>query len=119
MIERERTKKLTIYLDETEQWKGRALYEALIALFHKNNVAGLSLFRGFAGYGQGRVLHTTKILQLSENLPIKIEVIESPETIDRLLPEITGMVRKGLIEVSDTEVIRRGEFLNEPQGGNV
>ncbi len=106
MLKKEKAKKLTIYLDETEQWRGRALYEALIEFFHRHQVAGVSLFRGFAGYGQSRILHTPKILRLSENLPIKLEVIESPRVIDRLLPEIAQMVQKGLIEVSDSEVIR-------------
>lgn len=109
MLKKEKAKKLTLYLDETEQWQGRALYEALIEFFHSHQVAGISLFRGFAGYGRSRVLHTPKILRLSENLPIKLEVIESPTVIDRLLPEISQMVRKGLIELSDTEVIRFDE----------
>jgi len=108
MLKKEKAKKLTIYLDETEQWHGRALYEALIEFLHSHQVAGVSLFRGFAGYGRSRVLHTPKILRLSENLPIKVEVIESPEKIERLLPEIAQIVGKGLIEVSDTEVIRSG-----------
>lgn len=106
MLKKQKAKKLAIYLDETEQWHGRALYEAIIEFLHTHHVAGVSLFRGFAGYGQSRVLHTPKILRLSENLPIKLEVIESPEVIERLLPEIAKMVRKGLIEISDSDVIR-------------
>ncbi|MBI3802193.1 MAG: DUF190 domain-containing protein [Nitrospirae bacterium] len=113
MIKKEKAKRLTIYLDETEQWHGRALYEALIEFFQTRQVAGVSLFRGFAGYGQSRVLHTPKILRLSENLPIKLEVIESPATIDRLLPEIAKMVRKGVIELSDSEVIRSSDTEEE------
>lgn len=110
MLKKQKAKKLTVYLDETEQWHGRALYEALIEFFHTHQVAGVSLFRGFAGYGQSRVLHTPKILRLSENLPIKLEVVESPAVIDRLLPEIAHMVQKGLIEVSNAEVIRPDRF---------
>ncbi|TAK07718.1 MAG: DUF190 domain-containing protein [Candidatus Manganitrophaceae bacterium] len=113
MLRKEKAKRLTIYLDETEQWHGRALYEALIEFFQTHQVAGVSLFRGFAGYGRSRVLHTPKILRLSENLPIKLEIIESPAVIDRLLPEISQMVRKGLIELSDTEVIRS----DDPEAG--
>ena len=109
MIRKERAKRLTIYLDETEQWHGRALYEALIEFFQTRQVAENTHKHGFAGYGQSRVLHTPKILRLSENLPIKLEVIESPATIDRLLPEIAKMVRKGLIELSDSEVIRSSD----------
>ncbi|HLG22289.1 MAG TPA: DUF190 domain-containing protein [Candidatus Manganitrophaceae bacterium] len=102
---RRKAKKLTIYIDETEQWRGKALYEALIEFFQRNSIAGLSLFRGFAGYGSGHVLHTTKILRLSENLPVKLEVIDAPEVIERILPDVARMVVKGLMEVAETEVI--------------
>lgn len=105
MLMKKKAKKLTVYVDESAQWHNQALHEALLVFLQKKNISGVSLFRGFAGYGASHILHTTTILRLSENLPIKIEVVEAPEVIDQVLPEVAQMVKKGLIEVSDTEVI--------------
>lgn len=68
-----------------------------------------SVFRGVAGYGSEGKLHTTKILELSTTLPVKIEVVDSEEMIKIIMAEITSVVGKGLIEVSDTNVIKCGE----------
>ncbi|MFQ5579355.1 MAG: DUF190 domain-containing protein [Nitrospiria bacterium] len=100
-----KSKKMTVYIDESEKWHNQALYEALLVFLQKKNISGVSLFRGFAGYGASHILHTTTILRLSENLPIKIEVVEAPEVIDQILPEMAQMVKKGLIEVSNTEMV--------------
>lgn len=105
MVTKKKAKRLTVYIDESAQWQNQALHEALLVFLKKKNVSGVSLFRGFAGYGASHILHTTTILRLSENLPVKIEVVEAPEVINRILPELAQMVKKGLIEVSDTEVI--------------
>lgn len=106
MLQKGPAKKLTIYLDETHQWHGEALYEALVGLFQRKGVSGVTVIRGFAGFGESHVYHTTKILRLSENLPVKIEVVESEEVIRRILPTVYEMVEKGVVEMSDTEVIK-------------
>ena len=98
-------KRLTIYVDETDNVKGKPLYEAIMDICYKSKAAGVSVFRGVAGYGGDRVFHTAKILELSTSLPVKIEIVESETVIDKILPEITTTVNKGLIEISDTVII--------------
>jgi hypothetical protein len=101
-------KKLTIYLDESERAHGKPVYEVLLDLFFKRKIAGASVFRGIEGYGSDRVFHTAKILELSTTLPVRIEVVDRAEKIDAILLEITAIVHKGLITVSDTQVIKSG-----------
>lgn len=99
-------KKLTIYIDEADKIDGKPVYEVLLDIFYKRKIAGASVFRGIEGYGSDRVFHTAKILELSTTLPVKIEVVDSGEKIDSILLEITPMVHKGLITVSDTVVVK-------------
>ncbi len=106
MIKNGPAKKLTIYIDETDKLHGRPVYEILLDVFFKRKIAGASVFRGMAGYGSDGKLHTAKILELSTTLPVKIEVVDSEQMINDVLPEVTSLVEKGLIEVSDTNVIR-------------
>ncbi len=102
-------KKLTIYVDEVEKVRGKPVFEAVMDCCYRNRVAGVSVFRGVAGYGRNRVVHTTKILELSTTLPVKIEIVEAEAVVHAILPEITEIVAKGLIEISDTHVIDRRE----------
>jgi len=106
MIKPGPAKKLTIYVDETDKIQGKPVYEALLDIFYKRKISGASVFRGVEGYGATRVLHTAKILELSTTLPVKIEVVDSELNIDAILLEITPLLHKGLIEVSDTTVIK-------------
>jgi uncharacterized protein len=66
----------------------------------------VSVFRGIAGYGGDGIFHTSKILELSINMPIKLEVVESEDMITRVLPEVYKVVEKGLVEISDTTVLK-------------
>lgn len=97
-------KKLSIYIDETDKLHGRPVYELLLDIFLKRKMAGASVFRGVAGYGSHGKLHTAKILELSTTLPVKLEVIDSEDAINAVLPEITALLQKGLIEVTDTNI---------------
>ena len=99
-------KKLTVYVDESDKFEGRPVYEVLIDLFYKKKIAGVSAFRGIAGYGSDGVFHTSKMLELSTSLPVKIEVVDSEETINGILPDLNRVIGKGLIEISDTNVIK-------------
>ena len=99
-------KKLTIYVDEKDRSRHRPVYEVLLDILHRNGIAGASVFRGVSGYGTDMVLHSSKMLDLSTNLPLKIEAVDSGAKIDSVLPEICEVVEKGLVEVSDTLVIR-------------
>jgi len=106
MIKNGPAKKLTIYLDEADRQHGKPVYEILLNLFFKKKISGASVFRGIEGYGSDGVFHTSKILELSTSLPVKIEVVDSEDMINQVLPEVTAIVGKGLIEVSDTLVVK-------------
>lgn len=106
MVRQGPAKKLTVYVDESDKHKGKPVYEILMDLFFKHKIAGVSVFRGIAGYGSDGVFHTSKILELSTTLPIKIEVVDSGEMISKVLPLISDILDRGLIEVCDTTVIK-------------
>lgn len=106
MIKPGPAKKLSIYLDESYRIQGKPAYEVLLDIFFKRKISGASVFRGVEGYGSERVFHTAKILELSTSLPVKIEVVDREINIDAILLEITPLLHKGLIEVSDTTVIK-------------
>lgn len=102
----ETVKRLTIYVDEADKFHHKPVYEAALDILHKNKIAGVSVFRGIGGFGEDGVVHSAKILELSSDLPIKIEAVDSGEKIDSVLPGICNLVEKGLVTVSDTVVIR-------------
>ncbi|MDA8082205.1 MAG: DUF190 domain-containing protein [Nitrospiraceae bacterium] len=99
-------KKLSIYVDETEKFHGKPVYEVLIDIFFKRKIIGVSVFRGVAGYGSDGVFHTSKMLELSTSMPVKIEVVDSEEMINKALPDVYHVVEKGLVEISDTNVVK-------------
>lgn len=98
-------KKLTVYVDEADKIGGRPVYEELMALFYRKKVAGVSVFRGIAGYGSDGVFHTAKLLELSTSLPVMLVAVDSAEIISSILPEVTALVEKGLVEITDTHVV--------------
>ncbi len=106
MVKKGPAKKLTIYVDEADKHGKKPVYEALVDIFYQKKIAGVSVFRGSAGYGSDGVYHSSKMLTLSGKMPVKIEVVDSEEMIDRVLPDVYQIVEKGLVEVSDTEVIK-------------
>ena len=100
-------RKLIIYIGESDRSGGHPLYDVLLRLLQKKGIAGASAFRGIAGYGSHGVLHTTAILRLSEDLPLRIEAIDLPEKIDAVLPEVLELVPDGLVEIQDVVVYHR------------
>lgn len=103
---------VTIYVNSTDQHEGRPLYAAIVHLCQQSGVAGATVIRCDEGYGAGRELHTTRLMELSENLPIRIEIVDVKERIDAVLPELEKMVGEGLITFRDVHVLR---FLPEPE----
>ncbi|GER94703.1 hypothetical protein A45J_2467 [hot springs metagenome] len=106
MVRQGPAKKLTIYIDETDRFGGKPVYEVLMNIFYKKKIAGVSVFRGVAGYGTDGVFHTSKMLELSSSMPVKIEVVDSEEMINKVLPDVYHVVEKGLVEISDTNVVK-------------
>jgi len=106
MVTKGPAKKLTIYVDETDRFHGKPVYEVLLDIFHKRKIIGVSVFRGVAGYGTDGVFHTSKMLELSTSLPVKLEVVDSEEMINKVLPDIYHVVEKGMVEIVDTTVVK-------------
>ncbi|GBD18263.1 hypothetical protein HRbin27_00758 [bacterium HR27] len=96
---------LRIYVGERDHWHGKPLYVAILDLLRHEGIAGATVFRGIAGYGASGALHTARIVQLSIDLPVVIEVIDSAERIAAVLPKIDEMVSEGLIILADCEVV--------------
>ncbi len=104
---------LTIFVNSTDQWHGRPLYSAIVQLCKEKGIAGATVTRSVEGYGAGGQLHTTRLLELSENLPVRIEIVDLPERITPLLSALEGMIGEGLVVVSNVHILK---FLPEPQG---
>ena len=99
-------KLVTIYVNSTDQWHGRALYTAIVQLCERQGIAGATVIRCVEGYGAHHRLHTVRLLELSENLPVRIEIVDVPERIDPLLTALRGMIGEGLVTVADVHVLR-------------
>ena len=97
---------LRVFIGESDQWHGKPLYEAIVLKARELHLAGATVLRGPMGFGANSRLHTTKILRLSEDLPMVIEIIDAKEKIDELMPHIDEMVQEGLVTLERVEVIR-------------
>jgi PII-like signaling protein len=107
-------KKATVYVGEDVHHHGEPLYLAVLNYLFYHGVSGATVTKGVAGFGPDHHLHTARILEMSENLPIKIEFVETPETLDRLLPKLLQMVGEGLIEVQDTTILKVATAMAAP-----
>jgi len=96
---------MRIHIGESDKWHGKPLYEAIVELLRKEGFSGATVLRGVGGYGSSSVYHTDKLLRLSQDLPILLEVIEYQERIERILPELDRMVDGGLITLEKVRVI--------------
>ena len=99
-------KKVCIYVGEDQQYHGQALYAAVLDFLFYRGVSGAAAVRGIAGFGADHKMHTTRILRLTENLPVKIEFVEAPEKLEEILPKLHDMVGVGLIDVQDTTILK-------------
>jgi PII-like signaling protein len=106
MLKEGRAQQVVIYIAEDVRQHGEPIYLALLNYLFRQGISGAMVTKGVAGFGADHHLHTTRILELSENLPIKIEFVETHETLDTLLPALLQMVPEGLVVRSEVEVIR-------------
>lgn len=97
---------MRIFLGESDKHGHQPLYEALVELFRQQGFAGATVLRGIAGFGAHSVYHTDKLLRLSLDLPIIVEVVDTKEKIDAIMPEIDTMMRGGMITLEKATVIR-------------
>jgi len=97
--------RLRIYIDETDRYESTTLYEAIVLKARHLGLAGATVFRGIMGYGAASRIHTVKVLRLSEDLPIVVEVVDTEENIEKIMPFLHDVVKEGLITVEPVTVI--------------
>jgi PII-like signaling protein len=102
----EEGKLLRIFIGETDMYQGKTLYEAIVLKARELNLAGATVFRGIMGYGAASRIHSIKLLRLSEDLPVMIEIVDTGENIDKILPFLDETVREGLITMENVRVIK-------------
>lgn len=102
---------LRIFIGEAEKYRGKPLYQAIIEEARADGLAGATVLRGVAGFGGSSRIHTAKILMLSEDLPMIVEIVDKPERIEAFLPKLEGMIRHGLVTLERANVLayRYGE----------
>lgn len=100
---------LRIFIGEDDKFEGAPLYEAIVVKAREQHLAGATVMRGPMGFGKSSRLHTTKILRLSEDLPLVIEIVDSEENINRFLPMLDGMMSSGLITLEKVQVLQYGD----------
>ena len=97
---------LRIFLGESDRWEHRPLYEAIVLKAREAHLAGATVLRGPMGFGKASRLHTSKILRLSEDLPLVIEIVDSEEKINAFLPALETMMGGGLVTMEKVKVLR-------------
>lgn len=103
---------LRIFIGEDDKFEHRPLYEAIVLKARELHLAGATVLRGPIGFGHSSRIHTTKILRLSQDLPIVIEIVDSQEKIDGFLPVLDGMMSSGLITLEKVQVLQYGDNAN-------
>ncbi len=98
-------KLLRIFVGETDRWHGKPLYEAIVEEARRRGLAGATAWKGFMGFGRHSRVHTAKILRLSEDLPVVIEIVDAAEKIEAFLPDLDAMVQEGLVTLERAEVL--------------
>lgn len=96
---------LRVFIGESDHWEGRPLYERIVEEARKRGMAGATVLRGLMGFGAHSRLHTAKILRLSEDLPIVVEIVDTPEKIADLLPQLDRMIGEGMVTLERVRVI--------------
>ena len=96
---------LRIFLGEQDQWHQEPLYQAIVACARKEGLAGATAVKGFLGFGKNSHMHTAKLLRLSEDLPIIIEIVDSEEKVQKFIPHLDEMVKEGLITTEKVSVV--------------
>lgn len=104
---------LRIFIGEDDKFEHRPLYEAIVLTARELNLAGATVLRGPVGFGHSSRLHTTKILRLSHDLPLVIEIVDAKENIDAFLPVLDQMMPSGLVTLEKVQVLQYGRARND------
>lgn len=98
--------RLTIFIGEDDRWHHEALYTEIVHRAHQSGLAGASVLRGIEGYGASSRIHTSRILSLSDDLPLAIIIVDAEDKIRDFLPQLDELVTEGLVIIDPVEVIR-------------
>jgi PII-like signaling protein len=101
--------RLTIFILQTDRHRHRPLYREIVHRAHRRGLAGASVFRGLEGFGASTRIHTSRLLSLSEDLPVTIVIVDTEEKITDFLPELDELVTEGLVVVDPVTVYRHAE----------
>lgn len=96
---------IRIFIGESDTWHGKPLYQAIVELLRERGIAGATVLRGIEGFGANAHIHTTRILRLSQDLPVLIEVVDQEDRVRGILPDLDAMVEDGMITLEPVEVI--------------
>ena len=97
---------LRIFIGESDRYGHHPLYEAIVLKAREQGLAGATVLRGVMGFGKNSILHTAKILRLSEDLPMVIEIVDSREKVEAFLPFLSGMVHDGMVTLERVKVLQ-------------
>ncbi len=99
-------KRLTVFIGESDTWHHKPLYTEIVHRAHAAGLAGASVFRGVEAFGSSSRIHTTRLLSLSEDLPVAIVIVDAEQKIRGFLPQLDELVTEGLVLMEDCEVVR-------------
>lgn len=105
-------RRLTIFIGESDHHGHTPLATEIVQRAHRAGLAGASVFRGIEGYGASNHIHTTRILSLSDDLPIAVIIVDRDEAIQAFLPELDELINEGLVIIDDVEVVK---YVGRPQ----
>ncbi|MER5917514.1 DUF190 domain-containing protein [Streptomyces sp. NPDC001982] len=109
-----RALRVTVFIGENDTWHHKPLYTEIVHRAHAAGLAGASVFRGCEGFGASSLIHTTRLLSLSEDLPVAIIIVDTEERVRAFLPQLDELVTEGLVILDDCEVIRYVGRPDEP-----
>lgn len=98
--------RLTIFIGETDQYHHKPLYSEIVERAHRAGLAGATVVRGFEGFGLSSRIHTTRILRLSEDLPVIVIIVDRVEQIDAFLPTLDELITEGLVVRENIEIVK-------------
>ena len=108
-------KRLTVFVGESDRYQHRPLYTEIVHRAHTAGLAGATVLRGIEGFGASQHVHTTRILSLSEDLPVVIVMVDEADRIERFALELDALITEGLVVIDDVEVVR---YVGRPAAEN-
>ncbi|MFJ8082330.1 DUF190 domain-containing protein [Streptomyces sp. NPDC096205] len=112
-----RALRLTVFVDEDDTWHHRPLYSEIVHRAHEAGLAGASVFRGIEGFGASALIHTSRLLSLSEDLPVAVVIVDTEERVRAFLPRLAELVEEGLVTLDEVEVVRFPQSGADGQAG--